>query len=98
MASILFLDGNHALRSVFAGYLRNDGYTVLEAADMAQAERACKEYKSFTSADVSEKRDCSACEDRSLDGPQNSSLTTHWPSPFATRLLAPDTSDRWRIQ
>lgn len=44
MASILFLDGNHALRSVLAECLRNDGYTVLEAADMAQAERACKAY------------------------------------------------------
>jgi len=43
MATILFPDGNHALRSVLSECLRNDGYTVLEAADSAQAERACSE-------------------------------------------------------
>jgi DNA-binding response OmpR family regulator len=44
MNSILFLDGHHAQRSVLAECLRNDGYAVLEAADLTEAERACDEY------------------------------------------------------
>lgn len=44
MISILFLDEEHALRSVCSEVLRNEGYTVLEAADLAQAAQACKEY------------------------------------------------------
>lgn len=44
MKSILFFDGHHAQRSVLAECLRNDGYAVLEAADLTEAERACEEY------------------------------------------------------
>jgi len=44
MTNVLFLDGNRALRSVFAECLRNDGFTVLEAGDTAEAERACEQF------------------------------------------------------
>jgi DNA-binding NtrC family response regulator len=44
MKSVLFLDEEHALRTVFSEVLRNEGFEVLEAADMAQAVQACDEY------------------------------------------------------
>jgi len=44
MTNVLFLDGNHALRSVFAECLRNDGFTVPEAGDTAEAKRACEQF------------------------------------------------------
>lgn len=46
MKSVLFLDDEHALRTVFSEVLRHDGFEVVEAADMAQAVQACEEYGS----------------------------------------------------
>ncbi|HVY95054.1 MAG TPA: hypothetical protein VHA14_19970 [Bryobacteraceae bacterium] len=44
MNSILYLDGHHAQRSVLSECLRNDGYAVLEASDLTEAEHSCEEY------------------------------------------------------
>lgn len=57
MTSILFLEGEHALRAVFSECLRNDGYTVLEAGDMAQAERACRQYDAPIDVSIMEAED-----------------------------------------
>ena len=38
MATILFVDDHHALRTVFAGTLRSAGYVVLEAGTLVDAE------------------------------------------------------------
>lgn len=44
LKNILFLENEHSFRTVFAEVLRNHGFTVLEAADMAEAVQRCDEY------------------------------------------------------
>ncbi|HYA17820.1 MAG TPA: hypothetical protein VEF06_10155 [Bryobacteraceae bacterium] len=44
MNSILFLEEDHALRTVFSEVLRNEGFFVLQAADLAEAIAACETY------------------------------------------------------
>ena len=44
MSTILFMEDEHALRAVFGEFLRNEGFTVLEAADMTEAVDACNDY------------------------------------------------------
>lgn len=44
MNTILFVEDEHAFRAVFGEFLRNEGFTVLEASDMAEALHACAEY------------------------------------------------------
>jgi DNA-binding response OmpR family regulator len=43
MSTILFVEDEHALRAVFGEFLRNEGFTVLEAADITEAADACRE-------------------------------------------------------
>ena len=43
MSTILFVEDEHALRAVFGEFLRNEGFTVLEAADITEAVDACRE-------------------------------------------------------
>jgi DNA-binding response OmpR family regulator len=44
MTSILYQESDHTPRAVFSEFLRNEGFVVLEAADMAESLRACDEY------------------------------------------------------
>ena len=44
MDTILLVENEHAPRAVFGEYLGNKGFTVLEAADAAEALRACDAY------------------------------------------------------
>lgn len=44
MNTVLFVENDHAPRAVFGEFLGNEGYTVLEAADMAEALHACDAY------------------------------------------------------
>lgn len=44
MNTILLVENEHAPRAVFGDYLGNEGFTVLEAADAAEALRACDAY------------------------------------------------------
>lgn len=44
MSTILFMEDEHAWRAVFGEFLRNEGFTVLEAADMTEAVDACNDY------------------------------------------------------
>lgn len=41
--TILFVEDQHAFRVVFGEFLRNKGYTILEAADITEAANACRE-------------------------------------------------------
>lgn len=43
MSTILFVEDEHAWRAVFGEFLRNEGFTVLEASDIAEAAHACRE-------------------------------------------------------
>ncbi|MGA2714892.1 MAG: response regulator [Bryobacteraceae bacterium] len=43
MSTILFVEDEHAWRAVFGEFLRNEGFTVLEAADITEATDACRE-------------------------------------------------------
>jgi DNA-binding response OmpR family regulator len=43
MSTILFVEDEHAWRAVFGEFLRNEGFTVLEAADITEAGDACRE-------------------------------------------------------
>jgi two-component system OmpR family response regulator len=43
MSTILFVEDEHAWRAVFGEFLRNEGFTVLEASDSAEAADACRE-------------------------------------------------------
>lgn len=43
MSTILFMEDEHAWRAVFGEFLRNEGFTVLEASDMTEATDACRE-------------------------------------------------------
>ena len=43
MNTILFVEDEHASRAVFGEFLRNEGFTVLEAADITEATDACRE-------------------------------------------------------
>jgi len=43
MSTILFVEDEHASRAVFGEFLRNEGFTVLEAADITEAGDACRE-------------------------------------------------------
>jgi DNA-binding NtrC family response regulator len=44
MKSVLFLEDEHAFRTVFSEVLRNEGVAVLQAADMSEAVQACSDY------------------------------------------------------
>lgn len=44
MSTILFVEDEHSLRSVFSEFLRNEGFVVLQAADLAEALLACANY------------------------------------------------------
>jgi len=43
MSTILFVEDEHAWRAVFGEFLRNEGFTVLEASDISEAVHACHE-------------------------------------------------------
>jgi DNA-binding NtrC family response regulator len=43
MSTILFVEDEHAWRAVFGEFLRNEGFTVLEASDITEAGDACRE-------------------------------------------------------
>jgi len=43
MSTILFVEDEHAWRAVFGEFLRNEGFTVLEASDITEAVDACRE-------------------------------------------------------
>ena len=43
MSTILFVEDEHAWRAVFGEFLRNEGFTVLEASDISEAGHACRE-------------------------------------------------------
>jgi len=43
MSTILFVEDEHAWRAVFGEFLRNEGFTVLEASDITEATDACRE-------------------------------------------------------
>jgi DNA-binding NtrC family response regulator len=45
MSTILFVEEEHAPRAVFGDFLGNEGFTVLKAADMAEALDACDSYR-----------------------------------------------------
>jgi len=42
--TILFVDSSHAARKVLSEFLRNNGFTVLEASDLPEAILAAKDY------------------------------------------------------
>jgi len=66
MTSILFLEGEHGLRSVFSECLRNDGYAVIEAGDMAEAARACWQYDAPIDLSIMEAEDGIVTEARRM--------------------------------
>jgi DNA-binding NtrC family response regulator len=44
MKTILFIEDEHSVRTVFSEVLRGEGFVVLEGADAAEAALACKDY------------------------------------------------------
>lgn len=44
MKTVLFVEDEHALRAVFSEVLRTEGFVVLQGADLAEADQACKDY------------------------------------------------------
>ena len=43
MSTILFVEDENSWRAVFGEFLRNEGFTVLEASDITEAADACRE-------------------------------------------------------